>query len=119
MKIAQTFGCALLFLFIGCSKHDAPPAQSQLLPVASKQITISEWDKVKIGDSGEVFVNKKRVTLTEFTAECQRLKDVGGAAVLYIDSQNRPLNPAQTAAFRKLVDAGVPMKAVQNESELD
>jgi biopolymer transport protein ExbD len=119
MKITQTLGCVLFLLVVGCSKHDAPPVQSQSLPVVSKQTTVSEWDKVKIDNSGEIFVNKKQVTLTEFTTECQRLKNVGGAAVLYIDSQNRPLNPAQTEAFHKLVDAGVPMKAVQKEGELD
>ena len=74
---------------------------------------------MKIGASGEISINKKQVSLTEFAAECQRLKKVGGAVVLYVDSQNHPLNPAQTEAFHKLVDAGVPMKAVQKESELD
>jgi RNA polymerase sigma factor (sigma-70 family) len=81
---------------------------------------VSEWARVKINDSGEIFVNKKLVTLAEFATECERLKQVGGAAKIYVDVPNgRAPNPAQTNALGKLVDAGVPMKAEPKESDLE
>jgi RNA polymerase sigma factor (sigma-70 family) len=92
---------------------------AQSLPPAKRPVAVSEWDKIKISDSGEIFVNKKQVSLTEFAAECQRLKQAGAAAVLFIDAPNRPLNPAQTEAFQKLANAGVGMKLVQKESGLE
>jgi hypothetical protein len=119
IKILHIFGYMFLLSVVGCSKHQAQPAQSQLLPPSMQRIAISEWDKIKISDSGEIFVNKKQVSLTEFATECQRLKLAGGAALIYIDSPNRPLNPSQTEAFHKLADAGVPMKVAQKESDLD
>jgi hypothetical protein len=81
--------------------------------------SVSEWAKVKIGRSGEVLVNKKQMSLADFAVECERLKKVGGAVVLFIDTPNGVVSPAQTKAVQKIVDAGVPMNGVRKENELD
>jgi biopolymer transport protein ExbD len=130
IKILHIFGYIFLLSVVGCSKHKTQPVQSQLLPPAMQRIAVSEWDKVKIDRSGEIFVNKKQVSLTEFAAECQRLKKVGGAAVVYCpgDSHNPSttgtdfvslLTSAQGEVIHKLADAGVPIKVAQKESDLD
>jgi hypothetical protein len=85
MKIKHILAYAFPLLIMGC-KHETQSAQSQSLPPVTQRIAVSEWDKVKISDSGEIFVNKKQVSLTEFATECQRLKLAGDAAMLYIDS---------------------------------
>ncbi len=64
-------------------------------------------------------MNKKQVTLAEFATECQRLKQAGGAAVVYTGDGEHVLSPAQIEVVHKLVDAGVPMKAAMKESDLD
>jgi hypothetical protein len=39
--------------------------------------------------------------------------------MVYTGDGDHVFSPAQTKAVSKLIDAGVPMKAVQKESELD
>ena len=128
MKITHILICALPFLVLGCKKEATPPASqptsvfpgaTNALPPAAKPITVSEWDKVKISDSGDIFVNKKQMSLADFSAECQRLKQVGGAALIYTGDSPHVFPPAQAAAVQKLVVAGVPMKMALKESELD
>jgi hypothetical protein len=97
----------------------SPSVQPQSPQTAFKPIKISEWDKVKISDSGDIFVNKKQMSLAEFSAECQRLKQAGGAALIYTGDMPHLLSPAQTEAIQKLTVAGVPMKIALKESELD
>jgi hypothetical protein len=80
---------------------------------------VLEWDKVMISDSGEIFVNKKQVSLTEFATECQRLKQVGGGAVVYTGEGSHIPSPAQFEAVQKLVASGVPMKAALKKTEVD
>ena len=116
MKHILPFAFSLFVM--GCS-HTTQPAQSSLIPPASQRTTVSEWDKVKVSNSGEIFVNKKRMTVAEFATECQRLKQAGGAAVVYTGDGEHVLSPAQTEAVHKLVDAGVPMKLAMKESDLD
>jgi biopolymer transport protein ExbD len=118
MKTKHLFIIIVLFLVVvGCRK--AASTASQSLPPASQRVTVSEWDKVKISSSGEIFVNKRQMSLAEFAAECQRLKQAGGAALIYIGEGDHVLSPAQAEAFHKLADSGVPMKVAMKESELD
>jgi hypothetical protein len=114
MKTRITLAFALPILFLGCSK--APPTQP---PPPNQRIAVTEWDKVKISDSGDIFVNKKQMSLADFSAECQRLKQAGGAALIYTGDTPHVLSLAQTEAVQKLTDAGVPMKLALTESELD
>jgi hypothetical protein len=125
---------AATILIAGCSKKSpsssaTPPPASQPAPIfsgltntirtAKQPIAVSEWDKVKISDSGDIFVNKKQMSLADFSAECQRLKQAGGAVLIYTGDMPHLLSPAQTAAVQKLTDAGVQMKMALKESELD
>jgi hypothetical protein len=93
--------------------------EAQGLLTGAQAPSISEWVKVKISGSGEIFVNKKQVSLAEFAAECQRLKKAGGAAVVYTGDGDHALSPVQLEATRKLQEAEVPMKLARKESELD
>jgi len=108
MRITHLLVCTIPLFMLGCKK------QTTTQPNA-----VSEWDKVRISDSGEIFVNKRQVSLTEFAAECQRLKQVGGGAVVYTSEGSHIPSPAQFEAVHKLVESGVPMKAALKESELD
>jgi len=124
MKITRLLIFTFPLLILGCKKETAQPASvfrgaANALPSAQQPVAVSEWDKVKIGDSGEIFVNKKQVSLTEFAAECQRLKQAGGAALIYTGESPHVLSPAQSDAVQKLVVARVPMKIALKESELD
>jgi biopolymer transport protein ExbD len=124
MKITHILVCALPFLMLGCKKKATPSASQptpvvEMLPATKLSAPSSGWDKVKISDSGDIFVNKKQMSLADFSAECQRLKQAGGGAVLFIDAQHSQLNRAQIEAHQKLVDAGVGMKIVQKESDLE
>jgi biopolymer transport protein ExbD len=122
MKATLLFGCALLFAAVGCKRELATTQTSGAFPGQTAGIpapAVSEWAKVKVGATGDVFVNKKKFTMDEFSAECARLKKVGGAIVLFVDSSNHTLNPSQTEVMRKVVNAGIPMKAAQSEAELD
>lgn len=118
MRIKHILAFTLPLLVMGCA-HKTEPMQAQSLPPASQPITVSEWDKVKVSSSGEIFVNKKQLSLAEFAAECQRLKKAGGAAIIYTGDGNHVLSPAQGEAIHKLIDMGVPMKAATKESDLD
>jgi len=118
MNIKRALPFALPFLVMGCT-HPTQPQRTQSPSSASQHVTVSGWDKVKISSSGEIFVNKKQVTLTEFATECQRLKQVGGAAVVYTGEGEHILSPAQVQAVHKLVGAGVPMKVAMKESDID
>ena len=95
------------------------PAQSQSPPPASQGIAVSEWDKIKISDSGEILVNKKQVSPAEFATECQRLTQAGGSAIIYTGEGEHIIKPAQLDAVHQLVGAGVPMKVARKESEVD
>ncbi len=72
-----------------------------------------------MGRAGEVFVNKQPMSAADFATECARLKKVGGAIVLFMDAPDHVASPAQAQVLRKIVDAGVGMKAVLKESELE
>lgn len=91
------------------------PGQTAGLPAP----TASEWAKVKIDAVGAVFVNKKRTTADEFRTECVRLKKAGGAVVLFLDGAHQVASSAQADKIRLIVEAGVPMKMVLKESELE
>jgi len=110
MKITHLLVCTLPLLMLGCKKE-----------TTTQRNAVSEWDKVRISDSGEIFVNQKEVSLSEFAAECQRLKQVGGGAVIYTGDGSRALSPspAQFEAIHKLLDARVPIKTALKASELD
>jgi biopolymer transport protein ExbD len=128
MKITLIFGCALLLTVTGC-KRETQTAQQSTFPgvvsnglpgvASAEQPPVTEWSKVKIGSAGDIFVNKKQMSLAEFSTECARLKKVGGAIVLFIDTPNHVASPAQAEAMRKIVDAGVAMKAALKESDLE
>ena len=129
MRIANIFGLAFLLAGFGC-KDSTHPNQSEpptnqssgVFPgesTGSPAPSVTEWVKVKIGGSGGVFLNKKPMTLSEFSTECARLKMIGGAIVLFVDAPNHALSPAQADVLRKITDAGVPMKMALKESELD
>src|SRR5580658_7969309 len=118
MKISHLLVFTLPLLMLGCKNESTPPASqptsvfpglTNALRAAKQPIAISEWDKVKISDSGDIFVNKKQMSLADFSAECQRLKQAGGAALIYTGDTPHVLSLAQTEAVQKLIDAGVPM----------
>jgi hypothetical protein len=122
MKATLLFGCAFLLAATGCKREPATTQTSGAFPgqtAGSPAPPVSEWAKVKIGPMGDVFVNKKKLTMDEFSAECARLKKAGGAIVLFVDSSNHTANPAQAEVMRKVVDSGIPMKAALSETELD
>ena len=108
MRITHLLVCAIPLLMLGCKKE-----------TATQPNAASQWDKVMISDSGEIFVNKKQVSLTEFAAECQRLKQVGGGAVVYTGEGSHIPTPAQFEAVRKLTASGVPTKTALKRSEVD
>jgi hypothetical protein len=116
MKIKHILVFTLPLLMLGCKKEGTPPTGQ---PTVGQPIAVAEWDKVKINDSGDIFVNKKQMSLADFSAECQRLKQAGGAALIYMGDMHHYLTPVQTEAFQKLVVAKVPMKMALKESELD
>ena len=111
MKIIHLIVCSLPLLLLGCKKETPSPARP---PSA-----VSEWDKVKITDSGAIFVNQKPVSLAEFAAECQRLKQVGGGAVVYTGDGSHIPSPAQLKVVRNITDSGVPTKAALRASEVN
>lgn len=116
MKIIHLIVCSLPLLLLGCKKETPS--------LASQPSAVSEWDKVKITDAGSIFVNQKLVSLAEFATECERLKQIGGGALVYAGdgSQNTLLaipTPAQFKVVYKLRDAGVPMKAALKASEVN
>jgi biopolymer transport protein ExbD len=116
MKIRHIFPFAISILVMGCTQ----PAQSQSsLPPAMQHFTVSELDKVVVGGSGEIFVNKKQVSLAEFVAECQRLKKAGGGAVVCVVHGNQDTAKIQIEVIIKLMDAGVPFIQDLKESDLD
>jgi hypothetical protein len=128
MKIRHLLSFTLPLLMMGCKKEATPPdgkptsafpGATSVLLTTKQPIAVSEWDKVKISDSGDIFVNKKQMSLADFSAECQRLKQVGGAALIYTGDSPHVFPPAQAEAVQKLVAAGVPMKMALKESELD
>jgi hypothetical protein len=128
MKITNLLIFIFPLLMLGCKKEAAQPASyptsafpgATSVQLTTKQpIAVSEWDKIKISDSGDIFVNKKQMSLADFSAECRRLKQVGGAALIYTGEGPHVFPPAQAEAVQKLVVAGVPMKMALKESELD
>ena len=129
MKTTIILGCAILVT--GCQR-DAQvnqPAEARIVATVSSnglieaaaatRPSVTEWSKVKIGRAGEVFVNKQPMSAANFATECARLKKVGGAIVLFMDAPNHVASPAQAEVLRKIVDAGVAMKAALKESELE
>ena len=129
MKTTLLLGIGTMLLAVaGCNRESqstqpqAPtnqntgvfPGRAASVPAAP----VSEWAKVKIDATGAVFVNKKQMPLEAFSSECARLKKVGGAVVLFIDSPNQVASPAQAESIRKIAEAGVPMKMAMNENEL-
>ena len=129
MKITIILGCAILVA--GCQRDAqvSQPAEPRIVAtvssnglieaVAATRPPVTEWSKVKIGRAGEVFVNKQPMSAADFATECARLKKVGGAIVLFMDAPDHVASPAQAQVLRKIVDAGVGMKAVLKESELE
>jgi hypothetical protein len=98
---------------------DTQTTQGSAVPGAV-QIAVTEWSKVKITRSGEVFVNKRKVSLAEFATECQRLKKAGGGALVFTgEGGEHVLSSDECMALGILVGAGVPMKIALKESELD
>ena len=90
---------------------------SGVFPSSSQ--AVSEWIAVKLTASGNIFVNQKQMSLVEFSAECKRLAQIGGAAVLYMEfPANHTANPTQMNAYSNLVSNHVPMKLVQTEHKL-
>jgi hypothetical protein len=81
---------------------------------------VPNWDRIKIGESGEIFINKKPASMAELAAECQRLKQIGGGARIYYgDFTTHGITAAQHEALWILTAANIPLKAVLKESELD
>ena len=119
MKITHLLIFTLPLLMMGCKKEATPQASQPTLLTTKQPIAASEWDKIKISDSGDIFVNKKQMSLADFSAECQRLNQAGGAALIYTGDMPHLLSPAQSEAVQKLAGAGVPMKMALKESELD
>lgn len=134
MKTTMILGCAILVA--GCNRDariikpgEAQPAEPRIIAtvssngmieaVAATRPPVTEWSKVKIGSAGEIFVNKQPMSAADFATECARLKKVGGAIVLFIDTPNHVASPAQAEVMRKIVDAGVAMKAASKESDLE
>ena len=118
-------------LVTGCKRETrvAQPAQPPLVAaasadglietVAATRPPVTEWRKVKIGSAGDIYVNRQLMSPAEFATECARLKKVGGAIVLFVDTPNHVASPAQAEVMRKIVDAGVAMKAALKESEIE
>src|SRR5512137_2671784 len=100
MKTKHILAFTLPFFLIGC-KQTTQRAQSQSSPPASQRIAVSEWDNIEITDSGEIFVNKKPVSSADFATECQRLKQVGGGAVIYTGEGDHVIKPAQLDAVHQ------------------
>jgi biopolymer transport protein ExbD len=129
MKITIILGCVVLIA--GCKQDSqvSQPAESRLVAnvssnglietVSTTRPPVTEWCKVKIGSAGEIFVNKEPMSASDFATECARLKKAGGAIVLFVDTPNHVASPAQAEVMRKIVDAGVAMKAALKESELE
>ena len=59
------------------------------------------------------------MSLADFSAECQRLKQAGSGAVIFFDTQYSELGRAAEEAQQKMLDAGFTMKIVQKESDLE
>ena len=106
-----------MLVVAGCKRE--PQAPQSLLGVGKDAPAVTEWDKVKLGVSGEIFLNKKPISLAELVTECERLKKAGGGIVLYVDTPNHVANPAQVEAMQKIVDAGVAMKVALEERDLN
>jgi biopolymer transport protein ExbD len=120
MRITHLLVFTLPMLVFGCKKEESVfPGKMNTLPTEKQSAAVSEWDKVKIGESGDIFVGKKKTSLVEFSKECARLKQSGGAILLFIDAPNHLANPAQAEVIRKIVDAGVAMKLTLKESDLE
>ena len=122
--VCLMLACALPTLMPGCKKKAAPSASqpTRVVPMLSPTklpTPSSDWDKIKISDSGEIFVNKKQMSMADFSAECQRLKQAGGGAVIFFDTQHSELSRAAVEGQQKLIDAGVTMKIAQKESDLE
>jgi hypothetical protein len=119
MKNIRIIAYTLPFLFLGC-KHETQSAQS--LPAVTQhapQVWIAGWDKIKISESGEIFVNQKQIGSAEFAAECQRIKQTSRGVIIYTGEGEHVIKPAQLDAVHQLIGAGVPMKAALRESEID
>jgi len=119
---------ALLLVITACKREpqSTPPRQiaavstnGQIEVVEATRPPVSEWSKVKIGRAGDIYVNKQQMSPAEFATECARLKKVGGAIVLFVDAPDHVASPAQAEVMRKIVKAGVAMKAAPKESDLE
>ena len=122
--VCLLLACALPLLMLGCKKKAKPTASQparviETLPPTRLPGPSPGWDKVKINDAGEIFVNKKLMSLADFSAECQRLKQAGSGAVIFFDTQYSELGRAAEEAQQKMLDAGFTMKIVQKESDLE
>jgi hypothetical protein len=115
MKTKIILTLALPFFLLGCGKSSNTQSAPQYPPV-----TVSEWDKVKISESGEVIVNQKPVSMAELATECQRLREVHGGIKVYCGvAEIKDIAAAQAPPLHLLMSARVPLRTVQKESDLE
>lgn len=106
MRLSSVFVICLMFCLAGCKARPAESARQTQSPSTTVQAP-TEVSKVRIDQTGTIYLNGKPGTIEDLRQELARLKRVNGGVWYYLED---PLNPQAQAAERVIFDARVPIK---------
>jgi hypothetical protein len=87
----------------------AQPAQSR--QVMSAPVTVA---KIKVDQAGEIYLNKKAVTLEELRQELVKLKQTNGGVWYRLED---PSHPQAKAVRKAIMESQLPIKITQEKFE--
>lgn len=106
LRLTSAFVTCLVLCLMGCKGRPAQSARQTQSPPATMQAP-TEVSKVRVDQTGTIYLNGKPGTIEDLRQELTRLKKVNGGVWYYLED---PLNPQAKETERAILDAQVPIK---------
>ncbi len=110
MKTHCTILFAIMLLFIGCVKQGM---------TNSNDLHFARTVRVKVTQTGVIYLDDKVVALDELKQEFARLKADNGAVLYYRENPQGKMSEQATNVMNAVIAAKLPIKLCETEVELN
>jgi biopolymer transport protein ExbD len=83
----------------------------------NNELQFSEFAKVKVTKTGEIFLNKKPTSMEELKKEFARLKSVNGAVMYHRENPTEEASPQAMAVIQAIAEAKLPVQLSEKDFE--